>query len=53
MAKLIYGSGMILMECIHLRVQGVDFGQNLLFIKGGKDGKTVSTYSKRSKYFNN
>jgi integrase len=30
MAKLIYGSGMRLMECIRLRVQDVDFGQNLI-----------------------
>ncbi len=28
MAKLIYGSGMRLMECIRLRVQDIDFGQN-------------------------
>lgn len=28
MAKLIYGSGMRLMECIRLRVQDVDFANN-------------------------
>jgi integron integrase len=43
MAKLIYGSGMRLMECIRLRVQDVDFGQNLLFIRGGKGGKDRTT----------
>ncbi|MFO7568873.1 MAG: integron integrase [Smithellaceae bacterium] len=43
MAKLIYGSGMRLMECIRLRVQDLDFGQNLLFIRGGKGGKDRTT----------
>jgi len=43
MAKLIYGSGMRLMECIRLRVQDVDFGQNLIFIRGGKGGKDRTT----------
>jgi integrase len=43
MAKLIYGSGMRLMECIRLRVQDVDFGQNLIFIRGGKEGKDRTT----------
>ena len=39
MAKLIYGSGMRLMECIRLRVQDVDFGQKKIYIRGGKGGK--------------
>jgi integron integrase len=43
MAKLIYGSGMRLMECIRLRLQDVDFGQNLIFIRGGKGGKDRTT----------
>jgi integron integrase len=43
MAKLIYGSGMRLMECIRLRVQDVDFGQNLIFVRGGKGGKDRTT----------
>ncbi|MHB8138044.1 MAG: integron integrase [Smithellaceae bacterium] len=43
MAKLIYGSGMRLMECIRLRIQDVDFGQNLIFIRGGKGGKDRTT----------
>ena len=43
MAKLLYGSGLRLMECIRLRVQDVDFGQNLLFIRGGKGGKDRTT----------
>jgi len=39
MTKLLYGSGLRLMECIRLRVQDVDFGQNLIFIRGGKGEK--------------
>ena len=40
MAKLLYGCGLRLMECIRLRVKDVDFGQGRIFIrnlKGGKD----------------
>ncbi|HUH65738.1 MAG TPA: integron integrase [Syntrophales bacterium] len=43
MAKLLYGSGLRLMECIRLRIQDVDFGQNLIFIRGGKGGKDRTT----------
>jgi integron integrase len=43
MAKLIYGSGMRLMECIRLRIQDIDFGQNLIFVRGGKGGKDRTT----------
>ncbi len=39
MAKLLYGGGLRLMECIRLRVQDVDFGQGLIFIRGGKGGR--------------
>ena len=39
MAKLMYGSGLRLMECIRLRIQDVDFGQQKIFIRGGKGGK--------------
>lgn len=44
MARLIYGSGMRLMECIRLRVQDLDFGQHILFIRGGKGGKDRTSY---------
>lgn len=44
MARLIYGSGMRLMECIRLRIQDLDFGQNNLFIRGGKGGKDRTSY---------
>ena len=43
MAKLLYGGGLRLMECIRLRVQDVDFGQGLIFVRGGKGGKVRTT----------
>lgn len=43
MARLIYGGGLRLMECIRLRVQDVDFGQNLIFVRGCKGGKDRTT----------
>ncbi len=43
MAKLLYGSGLRLMECLRLRVQDIDFGQNLIFVRGGKGGKDRTT----------
>ena len=43
MAKVLYGGGLRLMECIRLRVQDVDFGQGLIFIRGGKGGKDRTT----------
>ncbi len=39
MVKLMYGSGMRLMECIRLRIQDIDFGQGKIFVRGGKGGK--------------
>lgn len=44
MVKLIYGSGLRLMECLRLRVKDVDFGNNQILIrdaKGMKDRITV------------
>jgi integron integrase len=43
MAKLLYGGGLRLMECIRLRIQDVDFGQDLIFVRGGKGGKDRTT----------
>jgi len=43
MARLIYGSRLRLMECLRLRVQDIDFGQNLIFVRGGKGGKDRTT----------
>lgn len=39
MARLTYGCGLRLMECIRLRVQDVDFGQMKLYVRDGKGGK--------------
>jgi len=33
MAKLLYGTGMRLMECVRLRVKDVDFGQNQIVVR--------------------
>ena len=42
-AKLLYGTGMRLMECLRLRVQDVDFGRNEITVRGGKGGKDRRT----------
>jgi len=39
MARLLYGSGLRLMECIRLRIKDVDFGQNKIFVRHGKGDK--------------
>ena len=39
MARLIYGTGMRLMECLRLRVQDVDFERNQIAVRDGKGGK--------------
>ena len=39
MAKLLYGCGLRLMECIRLRIQDLDFGQSKLLVRDGKGGK--------------
>lgn len=44
MAKLIYGSGLRLRECLQLRVQDLDFGRGVVIVrmgKGKKDRETV------------
>lgn len=44
MAKLMYGSGLRVMECCRLRVKDIDFGMNEIIVregKGGKDRRTV------------
>jgi integron integrase len=38
MARLLYGCGMRLMECIRLRIQDVDFGQHQIYIREAKGG---------------
>ena len=39
MARLLYGSGMRLMECVRLRVKDVDFGHRAIIVRDGKGGK--------------
>ena len=39
MAKLLYGCGLRLMECVRLRIKDVDFGQGRIFIRNTKGGK--------------
>ena len=48
MARLLYGSGLRLLECIRLRIQDVDFGQNLIFVRGAKGGKDRTTILPRN-----
>jgi integrase len=36
MAKMVYGCGLRLMECVRLRVKDVDFDQNQIIIRSGK-----------------
>ena len=43
MAKVLYGSGLRLMECIRLRIQDIDFGQKIIYVRGGKGGKDRTT----------
>ena len=39
MASLMYGCGLRLMECLRLRIQGVDFARNEITIRDGKGAK--------------
>ena len=39
MSQVLYGCGLRLMECIRLRIQDLDFGQSLIYIRDGKGGK--------------
>ena len=39
MAKLLYGSGLRLMECMRLRVKDLDFGQHHIIVRDGKGPK--------------
>ncbi|MCF6157079.1 MAG: integron integrase [wastewater metagenome] len=43
MAKLLYGCGLRLMECVRLRVKDMEFEQNQLFVRDGKGMKDRST----------
>ena len=39
MAKLLYGGGLRLMECVRLRVQDLDFAQHQILVRNGKGAK--------------
>ncbi|MBI5451032.1 MAG: integron integrase [Gammaproteobacteria bacterium] len=39
MARLLYGSGMRLMECVRLRIKDLDFANRQIMIRGGKGNK--------------
>jgi integron integrase len=44
MARLLYGAGLRLMECVRLRVHNLNFKRNIIYIdpvKGGRDRKVV------------
>jgi len=42
-AKLLYGCGLRLLECVRLRVKDIDFGQNQVMVRDGKGMKDRST----------
>lgn len=42
MARLLYGRGMRLMECVRLRVKDVDFARREIMIRDGKEPRTAS-----------
>ncbi len=43
MARLVYGSGLRLMECVRLRVQDLDFDQRQVLVRSGKGDKDRAT----------
>jgi integron integrase len=48
MAKMLYGCGLRLMECIRLRVQDLDFDRNLVYVRAAKGGKDRTTLFPKS-----
>jgi integron integrase len=43
MARILYGAGLRLMECVRLRVKDVDFANGMLVVRDGKGGKDRRT----------
>lgn len=43
MAKLLYGCGLRIMECVRMRVKDIDFEQNHIIVRDGKGMKDRST----------
>src|SRR5437763_7516587 len=48
MARLLYGSGLRLMECVRLRVKDVDFGRGAIIVRDGKGQKDRITMLPRA-----
>lgn len=48
MARVLYGCGLRLMECIRLRAQDLDFEKNLVYVRDGKGGKDRITLFPKS-----
>jgi integron integrase len=48
MARLLYGGGLRLIECIRLRIQDLDFSGAKIYVRGGKGGKDRVTVFPRS-----
>ena len=48
MLRLLYGTGMRLMECVRLRVKDVDFDLHQITVRDGKGGKDRATMLPRS-----
>lgn len=48
-ARLLYGTGMRLMEGLRLRVKDLDFARNELAVREGKDGKDRRTVLPQSR----
>lgn len=42
-AKLLYGSGLRISECLQLRIKDIDFGMQTITVRQGKGGKDRST----------
>ena len=43
MARLLYGTGMRLMECVRLRIKDVDFTRGTITVRSGKGDKDRTT----------
>ena len=43
MAKILYGSGLRLMECIRLRIRDLDFERGLIYVRAAKGDKDRTT----------
>ena len=48
MAKMLYGAGLRLMECIRLRVQDLDFERSLIYVRSAKGNKDRTTLFPKS-----